>query len=164
MHVELCAGFEVVDEVPDEFGERRPEFESHPAELLDVDTAILEHDGPADFLVVRPAQGQQDLVAVAGHESLERVSADDEADGRLHGIEQLFGRRPRVIIPGQCDRRSSSVLLGQLAVGVTGQTVENVKPAGKRRSLGSSIDNPKQLSRFLVHNRSKLITKMAKLD
>ena len=129
MHVELDTGLEVVDEVPDELGERRSEFESHPTELLNVEPTILEDDGPADLLVVGPAQGQEDLVAVAGHESLERVSADDEADGRLHGFQQLLGRRPRVRVSCQCDRRSSSILLGQLAVSVTRQPVEDVQPA-----------------------------------
>jgi hypothetical protein len=41
-------------------------------------------------------EGQHNLVAVAGNESLEWVPADDEADRRLHGGQQVLGRGPRI--------------------------------------------------------------------
>jgi hypothetical protein len=46
VHVEANSGLEVVDEVVDELGESRPQLEADPAELLDVDAAILQDDRP----------------------------------------------------------------------------------------------------------------------
>jgi hypothetical protein len=59
------------------------------------------------------------------------VSADNEADGRLQGGQQLLGRRPGVRVPGQSDRRCFAVLFGQGGVRVASQTVEDVEPAEK---------------------------------
>ena len=133
VHVQLDAGLVVVNDVPDELGEGRLHLEPEPAELFDVDPSILEDDLAANFFVIRAAQGQENLVAVAGNEALERMSAHDEADGSLHGVQELFGSWSRVVAPCQRDRRCSAIFFGQSGVGEAGQSIENVHPAVKRK-------------------------------
>ena len=116
-----------------QLGEGRLHLEPEPAELFDVDPSILEDDLAANFFVIRAAQGQENLVAVAGNEALERMSAHDEADGSLHGVQELFGSWSRVVAPCQRDRRCSAIFFGQSGVGEAGQSIENVHPAVKRK-------------------------------
>jgi len=52
VHVQLNSGLEVVDDVPDEFGESRLHLEPEPAEFFDVHAAVLEDDLAANLLVV----------------------------------------------------------------------------------------------------------------
>ena len=79
---------------------------------------------PSQPVMIRSFDGIDDLVPISGHESLQRVPADDERHRLVHGGLQLLDRRPDVVFAGLGHR-------GQLPVSVPRrpQSVEDVQPA-----------------------------------
>ena len=78
--------------------------------------------------MVRASQSEKDLVPISGHQSLEGISSDDEADRVLHRLQKFVGRRTLVERSGQSDGRRSAILFGQRLFRVAGKAVEDVHP------------------------------------
>ena len=93
-------------------------------------------------VVLRALERIENLVPISGHQSLQRISSDDEGDGFVDRIAKLFNRRSDVRASGKSHRRNPGWS------GWLFKFVENVEPTKAKSYL-----------KFIYTRRMKLIDK-----